>query len=102
MSLLLETEESVSEFLSPRRFSSSLSYRLDLSGLGDPAASNATAGLVLRVTYYLALALEIQAISDENKFVTSKVLRLHYVTYMFNFLLLILMLSISDSNFTAE
>jgi hypothetical protein len=36
--------------ISPRHLSSSASYRLDLSGLGDPTGSNAMAGLALRVT----------------------------------------------------
>jgi hypothetical protein len=38
------------DFPSPRHFSSSGSYPLDLSGLGDLSGSNATAGLALRVT----------------------------------------------------
>jgi len=37
-------------FPSSRYLSSSVSYPLDLSGLGDPAGSDATAGLALRVT----------------------------------------------------
>jgi hypothetical protein len=40
----------LSKFPSSRYLSSSDSYSLDLSGLGDPADSNATAGLALRVT----------------------------------------------------
>ena len=38
------------DFPSPRHLSSSGSYPFDLSGLGDPTGSNATAGLALRVT----------------------------------------------------
>jgi hypothetical protein len=37
----------IREFTS--EFPSSVSYPLDLSGLGDPTGSNATAGLALRV-----------------------------------------------------
>jgi hypothetical protein len=44
------SEEFLSKFLSSRYLSSSGSYPLDLSGVGDPAGSNATAGLALRVT----------------------------------------------------
>jgi hypothetical protein len=40
----------LSKFPSSRYLSSSGSYPLDLSGVGDPAGSNATAGLALRVT----------------------------------------------------
>ena len=42
------TEELMSEFPSPRHPSSPGSYTLDLSGLGDPTDSSATAGLALR------------------------------------------------------
>jgi hypothetical protein len=38
------------DFPSLRHLSSSGSYPLELSGLGDPSGSNATAGLALRVT----------------------------------------------------
>jgi hypothetical protein len=38
------------DFPSPRHLSSSGSYPLDLSSLGDPTDSNATAGLALRVS----------------------------------------------------
>jgi hypothetical protein len=50
MSLLPASGEFLSDFPSPRHLSSSGSYPLDLSGLGDPTCSNATAGLALRVT----------------------------------------------------
>jgi hypothetical protein len=50
MTLLPASEEFLSKFLSSRYLSSSGSYPLDLSGVGDPAGSNATAGLALRVT----------------------------------------------------
>jgi hypothetical protein len=50
MSLLPASREFFFYFPSPRHLSSSGSYPLDLSGLGDPTGSNATAGLALRVT----------------------------------------------------
>jgi len=50
MTLLPASEEFLSKFPSSRYLSSSGSYPLDLSGVGDPAGSNATAGLALRVT----------------------------------------------------
>ena len=50
MTLLLASEEFLSKFPSSRYLSSSGSYPLDLSGMGDPAGSNATASLALRVT----------------------------------------------------
>jgi hypothetical protein len=50
MSLLPAPEKFLSEFPTLRPISSSGSYSLDLSGLGDPTDSNATAGLALRVT----------------------------------------------------
>jgi hypothetical protein len=50
MSLLPASGEFLLDFPSPRHLSSSGSYPLELSGLGDPTGSNATAGLVLRVT----------------------------------------------------
>jgi hypothetical protein len=50
MSLLPASGEFLLDFPSPRHLSSSGSYPLDMSGLGDPAGSNATAGLALRVT----------------------------------------------------
>jgi hypothetical protein len=50
MSLLLASGEFLFGFPSPRHLSSSGSYPLDLSGLGDPTGSNATAGLAPRVT----------------------------------------------------
>jgi hypothetical protein len=50
MSLLPASGEFLLDFPSPRHLSSSGSSPLDLSGLGDPTGSNATAGLVLRVT----------------------------------------------------
>ena len=50
MLLLLASEEFVSEFPSPRHFSLSVSYFLDLSDLGDPTGSTTTAGITLRVT----------------------------------------------------
>jgi hypothetical protein len=43
------SEESVSQFRSPSHFSSSGSYPLDMSALGDPTGCNATAGLAYRV-----------------------------------------------------
>jgi hypothetical protein len=49
MTLLPASEEFLSKFLSSRYLSSSGSYLFDLFGLGDPAGSNATAGLALRV-----------------------------------------------------
>jgi hypothetical protein len=50
MTLLPASEEFLSKFPSSRYLSSSGSYPLDLSGVGDPAGSNATAGLALRFT----------------------------------------------------
>jgi hypothetical protein len=50
MLLLPASEEFVSEFPSPRHLSLSGSYPLDLSGLGDPTGSNATADIALRIT----------------------------------------------------
>jgi len=50
MTLLPAPEEFFIEVPSSRYLSSSGSYPLDLSGLGDPAGSNATASLALRVT----------------------------------------------------
>jgi len=50
LTLLPVAEEFLSKFPSSRCLSSPGSYPLDLSGLGDPAGSNATAGLALRVT----------------------------------------------------
>ena len=49
-SLLPASEESVLQFPSPKHFSASDSYLLDLSGLEDPTFSSATAGLAVRVT----------------------------------------------------
>jgi hypothetical protein len=49
MTLLPASEEFLSKFPSSRYLSLSGSYPLDLSGLGDPARSNATAVLALRV-----------------------------------------------------
>jgi hypothetical protein len=50
MSLLPASGEFLLDFPSPRHLSSSGSYPLDLSDLGDPTGSTATAGLALRVT----------------------------------------------------
>jgi hypothetical protein len=50
MSLLPASGEFLLDFPSPRHLSSSGSYPLDPSGLGDPTGSNATAGFALRVT----------------------------------------------------
>jgi hypothetical protein len=50
MSLLPASGEFLFGFPSPRHFSSSGSYPFDLSGLGGPTGSNATAGLAVRVT----------------------------------------------------
>jgi hypothetical protein len=50
MTLLPASEEFLSKFPYSRCLSSSGSYPLDLSGVGDPAGSNATAELALRVT----------------------------------------------------
>jgi hypothetical protein len=50
MKLLPASEKFLSKFPSSRYLSSSGSYTLDLSGLGDLAGSNATAGLALRAT----------------------------------------------------
>jgi hypothetical protein len=49
MSLLPASGEFLLDFPSPRHLSSSGSYPLDLSGLGDPTGNNAAAGLALRV-----------------------------------------------------
>lgn len=49
MSLLLASEEFASEFPPTRHLSSSSSYPLDLSDLGDPTVSSATAGLAVSV-----------------------------------------------------
>jgi hypothetical protein len=50
MSLLPVSAEFLLYFPSPRHLFSSGSYPLDLSGLGDPTGSNATADIALRVT----------------------------------------------------
>jgi hypothetical protein len=50
MMLLPASEEFLSKFPSSRYLSSSGFYPLALSGVGDPAGSNATADLALRVT----------------------------------------------------
>jgi len=50
MTLLPASEEFLPKFPSSKCLSSSGSCPLDLSGLGDPAGSNVTAGLALRVT----------------------------------------------------
>jgi hypothetical protein len=50
MTLLPASEEFLSKFPSSRYLSLSGSYPLYLSGVGDPAGSNATAGLAFRVT----------------------------------------------------
>jgi hypothetical protein len=50
MTLLPASEEFLLKFPSSRYLSSSSFYPLDLSGVGDPAGSNATADLALRVT----------------------------------------------------
>jgi hypothetical protein len=50
ITLLPASEEFLSKFSSSRYLSSSGSYPLDLSGVGDPAGSNATADLAHRVT----------------------------------------------------
>lgn len=52
MSLLLASEESASAFPSTRHLSSSGSYSLDLSDLGDPTGSNAMAGLAVSCQCY--------------------------------------------------
>jgi hypothetical protein len=50
MTLLPASEGFLSKFFSSRYLSSSGSYPLDLSGLGNPAGSHATAGLAHCVT----------------------------------------------------
>jgi hypothetical protein len=50
MTLLPASEEFLWKFPSSRYLSSSGSYPLDLSGMGDPTGSNATADLAPRVT----------------------------------------------------
>jgi hypothetical protein len=50
MSLLPAPGELLLDFPSRRHLSSSVSFPLDLSGLGDPTGSNATASLALTVT----------------------------------------------------
>jgi hypothetical protein len=50
MPLLPDSGKVLLDFPSPRHLFSSGSYPLDLSGLGDPTGSNATAGLALRLT----------------------------------------------------
>jgi hypothetical protein len=50
MTMLSASEEFLSKFPSSRYLSLSGSYPLDLSSLGDPAGSNATADLALMVT----------------------------------------------------
>jgi hypothetical protein len=50
MSLLPASGEFLLDFPFPRHLSLFGSYPLDLSGLGDPTGSSATAGLALRVT----------------------------------------------------
>jgi hypothetical protein len=50
VTLLPASEEFLSKLPSSRYLSSSGSYPFDLSGVGVPAGSNATAGLTLRVT----------------------------------------------------
>jgi hypothetical protein len=48
ISLLLASEEFLSEFPSTRHLSSSVSYPLELSGLGNATGSKAAAGLAVR------------------------------------------------------
>jgi hypothetical protein len=50
MRLLPASEKFLSKYPSSRYLSLSGSYLLDLSGIGDPAGSNVTAALALRVT----------------------------------------------------
>ena len=50
MTLLPASEEFLSKFPPSRYLSSSGSYPLDLFGVADPAGSNSTTGLALRVT----------------------------------------------------
>ena len=50
MLLLPASQGFVSEFPSPRHLALSGTCRLDFSGFRDPAGSNATAALALRVT----------------------------------------------------
>jgi hypothetical protein len=50
MTLLPASEEFLSKFPSSRYLSSSGSFPLDVSGVGDPAGNNATACLELRVS----------------------------------------------------
>jgi hypothetical protein len=50
MSLLPASRKFLLDFPSPRHLSLSVSYPLDLSSLGDPTGSNATASLALTVT----------------------------------------------------
>jgi hypothetical protein len=50
MSLLPASGEFLLDFPSRRHLSFFGFYPLDLSGLGDPTGSNATAGLALRIT----------------------------------------------------
>ena len=49
-SLLPASEECVPEFPSPKHLSSTGSYPLDLSGLGNSTGSDTTVGLALRFT----------------------------------------------------
>jgi hypothetical protein len=49
MTLLPASKEFLSKFPSSRYLSSSGSYPLDLSGVGDPAGSSSTTSLALRV-----------------------------------------------------
>jgi hypothetical protein len=72
MSLPPASGEFLLDFPSPRNFSSSGSYPLDLSGLGDPTVNNATAGLALRVTgtrkplYHGKVEIQIIIITHKN------------------------------------
>jgi hypothetical protein len=70
MSLLLASGEFLLDFPSPTHLSSSGSYPLDLSGLGDHTGSNATAGFALTVTgtdkplYHVKVEIPVKGISN--------------------------------------
>jgi hypothetical protein len=72
-SLLLASGKFLLDFPSPRHLSSSGSYPLNLSGLGDPTGSNATAGLALRITathkplYYSKVQIPMKWVFEGNK-----------------------------------
>jgi hypothetical protein len=89
MTLLPASKEFLSKFPSSRYLSSSGSYPLYLSGLGDPAGSNATAGLALRVTgTHKPLCYDkVKIPSGGHSYYNSRKLKV-YITYMVSLIFL--------------